>query len=238
VPQVSGDALANRQIVVNTLDPGFSIHPELFDRDTMLAVISALDRSELVRRRAGVRHVLTIPEVRFLANQPALLDLAQRYVGPNAIPFRATLFDKSATANWLVSWHQDTALPIRARGEAAEWGPWSMKGGVLHAIAPASALNQLVALRVHLDDSTRGNGPLRVLPATHMGGVLDHEQIDALVDTVEAVDCVAVAGSVLAMRPLLVHASSKAQNGQARRVLHIEFSPTTSFGAGIDLAVG
>jgi hypothetical protein len=40
-----------------------------------------------------------------------------------------------------------------------------MKGGVLHAIAPASALAIVVALRVHLDDSTHANGPLRVLPA-------------------------------------------------------------------------
>ena len=36
-----------------------------------------------------------------------------RFVGP-AQPFRATLFDKSASANWLVVWHQDTALPMRA----------------------------------------------------------------------------------------------------------------------------
>ena len=38
----------------------------------------------------------------------------RRFVGP-AQPFRATLFDKSASANWLVVWHQDTALPMRAQ---------------------------------------------------------------------------------------------------------------------------
>jgi len=64
------------------------------------------------------------------------------------------LFDKSAASNWLVAWHQDTALPVDRRIDDMSWGPWSVKGGVLHAIAPASALVTIVALRVHLDDST------------------------------------------------------------------------------------
>ena len=195
-------------------------------------------RSGIVRTRAGARHVLTVPEVRVLANQPALLAVARRYVGSSAFPFRATLFDKSAASNWLVSWHQDTALPIRTRVNVAEWGPWSVKGGVLHSIAPAAALRKVVALRVHLDDSTRENGPLRVLPGTDAAGVLTHEQIEQLANTVDAVDCVVASGGVVAMRPLVVHASSKAQNGQARRVLHIEYSPTAILAPGIELAVG
>ena len=124
----------------------------------MLDVLSALDRAELVRTRAGARHVLALPAIRGLASQPPLVKLAQHYLGANAFPFRATLFDKSPQSNWLVSWHQDTALPIRARIDTEQWGPWSFKGGVLHAIAPASALSQVVALRVHLDDSTAENG--------------------------------------------------------------------------------
>jgi len=36
------------------------------------------------------------------------------------------------------------------------------------------------ARRVHLDDSNETNGPLRVLPATHTRGVLQHEEIQQL----------------------------------------------------------
>ena len=70
------------------------------------------------------------------------------------MPFRATLFDKSPKSNWLVVWHQDTALTICERIDAAGWGPWSTKAGVLYAHAPAAALERVVALRVCLDDST------------------------------------------------------------------------------------
>ena len=70
------------------------------------------------------------------------------FVGTPAIPFRATLFDKSAVSNWLVAWHQDTALPLHQRVDDSLWGPWSVKGGVLHAIAPAAALATVVARSV------------------------------------------------------------------------------------------
>jgi len=109
-----------------------------------------------------------------------MLGIAREFVGPKAGAFRATLFDKSPTANWLVVWHQDTALPLRARVEHDEWGPWSTKAGVLYAHAPAWALEQVVALRVRLDDSSMTNGPLRVLPDTHRGGVYSDEQIEQL----------------------------------------------------------
>jgi hypothetical protein len=106
------------------------------------------------------------------------------------VPFRATLFDKAAASNWLVAWHQDTALPLTQRVDDSAWGPWSVKRGVLHAIAPVWALAAVIALRVHLDDSTEDNGPLRVLPGTHAGGVLSHDEVQRLANTVTPITCV------------------------------------------------
>jgi ectoine hydroxylase-related dioxygenase (phytanoyl-CoA dioxygenase family) len=113
-----------------------------------------------------------------------------------------------------------------------------VKGRVLHAIAPAAALATVVALRVHLDDSTLGNGPLRVIPGTHAGGVLKHDDIQRVAGVVQSVECVTSAGGVVTMRPLVVHASSKASDHQPRRVLRIEYAATIHMGAGIELAVG
>jgi ectoine hydroxylase-related dioxygenase (phytanoyl-CoA dioxygenase family) len=109
---------------------------------------------------------------------------------------------------------------------------------VLYAHAPASALETVVALRLSLDDSTATNGPLRVLPNTHLKGVLSDEQIHALATDVAPVDCVAGAGGVVAMRPLTVHASSKSIDDKPRRVLHLEYAAAVSLSAGIELAVG
>jgi len=39
------------------------------------------------------------------------------------------------------------------------------------------------------------------------------------------------------MRPLLVHASSKAESERRRRVLHIEYADSLEMGAGLELAV-
>jgi len=219
-------------------DEGFSITEPLFERQAMDRVSQTLLAADLARTKAGARHVLRMPLVRALAKDPTLVDLAAEFIGGTPIPFKATLFDKSAASNWLVAWHQDTALPVRQRIDDAAWGPWSMKRGVLHAIAPASALAMVVALRIHLDDSTLTNGPLRVLPGTHSSGVLADDEIQRMATSIAPVTCVVSAGGVVAMRPLVVHASSKAGDDEPRRVLHIEYATSVHLGAGIELAVG
>lgn len=216
---------------------GYEVIPKLFGRNEIHRILQEFDRSNLPRSRAGVRHAMRIPPVAEFARGSALLGIAQEILGESAFPFRATLFDKSRTANWLVAWHQDTALPLKEKREIAGWGPWSVKEGVHYAHAPASALEQVVALRVHLDDSTSENGPLRVLPSTHTLRVLTDEQIHDLSQRIAEAECRVPRGGVLAMRPLIVHASSKTHNEMPRRVLHIEYSVPGALSDGLKLAV-
>ena len=218
------------------IDSGYAIYDGVFDRSTMLQTLVALAAADLQRTRAGARHVLGAPAVRQLSEDPRLLEIASQFVGGGAVPFRATLFDKSADANWLVAWHQDTALPLRARVDDPEWGPWSAKAGVLYAHAPAWALKRIVALRVQLDDSTSTNGPLRVLPDTHRRGVLPDEEVERLAFQMAAVECTTMAGGVIAMHPLTIHASSKSIDDQPRRVLHIEYADSVRLCPRIELA--
>ena len=227
----------NAMADIGTHDPGYTIERNVLARDDVETVLESLEGAALERTRAGARHVLVVPAVRRLAEDPRLVAIAARFVGPVATPFRATLFDKSPGANWLVAWHQDTALPLRRRVDDPAWGPWSMKAGVPYAHAPAWALEMVVALRVHLDDSTAANGPLRVLPDTHHLGVLTDVDIEALARTTTPVDCLAGSGSVVAMRPLTVHASSKAAAPLPRRVLHIEYTASLHPAHGIELRV-
>jgi ectoine hydroxylase-related dioxygenase (phytanoyl-CoA dioxygenase family) len=223
---------------MNETDSGYLIDERIFDRQDMNRVLESLTAAQIVRSKAGARHLLGVAAVRALAVDDRFLSLAAQFIGPHPIPFRATLFDKSPSSNWLITWHQDTALPLRQRANHVSWGPWSVKSGVLHAIAPAAALAGVVALRVHLDDSTHANGPLRVLPGTHAAGILAHRDVQRLAETVAPVECVAAAGGVVAMRPLVLHASSKANGGSSRRVLHIEYAATVHLEPGIELAVG
>jgi len=210
--------------------PGLLTATEVDDLDGALGSVTA-------RSRAGARHLMAHPAIAALATDHRLLGLARDALGAEAQPFRATLFDKSPRSNWLVVWHQDTALPLRARRDVAGWGPWSVKYGVLYAHAPAVALEQVVALRVHLDDSTASNGPLRVLPGTHALGVLTDEEIRQLTGRVGAVGCTVSRGGVIAMRPLLVHASSKSVSRAPRRVVHIEYAASFTIGPDLELDV-
>src|SRR5215475_2499615 len=158
-------------------DDGFAIVPGILEECEAASILSELPDPANQHGRAGIRHMLTHPAVSALANDPRLLTLARGVLGESAFPFRATYFDKSPESNWLIAWHQDTALPVAEKHEAAGWGSWSVKDGVLYTHAPARALEQIVALRVHLDDSTAENGPLRVLPRSHRAGILSDDAI-------------------------------------------------------------
>lgn len=216
---------------------GFAVMPGIFEQDRVTHLAENLAVAKLRRSRAGVRHALGYAAVASLANDPQLLEIACHILGMNAYPFRATMFEKTTDANWLVVWHQDTALPLRRREETPGWGPWSVKEGVIYAHAPATALSQVLALRVHLDDSTSQNGPLRVLPATHTLGVLSDDEIHQLAQDVAAVECCVPRGGIVALKPLVVHSSSKSQSECARRVLHIEYAANAAIAGGLELAV-
>lgn len=216
---------------------GFSILLTVFSHHEMEKLERHLEQSGLRRSKAGIRHALQDEEIRNLATDPRLVSFVQSILGHEAIPFRATLFDKSPQANWLVVWHQDTALPIQERHDVHGWGPWSVKDGVTYAHAPASALCQVLALRVHLDESYADNGPLKVLPGTHVKGVLTDDDIEQLAGAIQPVDCLVPKGGVLAMRPLIVHASSKSHSEVPRRVVHIEYSACRTLASGLELAI-
>jgi ectoine hydroxylase-related dioxygenase (phytanoyl-CoA dioxygenase family) len=215
---------------------GFAIVPDVLEGREMEHLEAGLETPSVSRSRAGIRHAMKVPAVAAIARDPRLQQLAQAVLGPSAIPYRATLFAKSADSNWLVVWHQDTALPLQQRDDRPGWGPWSIKEGVLYAHAPEQALSQVVALRLHLDDSNEENGPLRVLPETHNQGVLTDDAMHELALKTRPIESTVPRGGVLIMRPLLVHASSKSQARKPRRVLHIEYAAGPTL-AGFRLAV-
>jgi ectoine hydroxylase-related dioxygenase (phytanoyl-CoA dioxygenase family) len=218
-------------------DRGFGIVEGVFSGSEVDTFFADFSRMPLRRTRAGSRHAMRNPAVATLARDLRLTSLAAEILGEPAIPYRATFFDKSPASNWLVVWHQDTALPVQKRFDAAGWASWSVKEGVIYGHAPARVLGRVVALRLHLDDSTIANGPLRILPGTHAMGVLEDDAIYRLAQDMPAVDCLVAKGGVVAMKPLAVHSSSKSHDAASRRVLHIEYAPSLQIDAGIELAI-
>jgi|SRR4029450_12401500 ectoine hydroxylase-related dioxygenase (phytanoyl-CoA dioxygenase family) len=233
----SADSLSNGAKLVIVKDPGYWIIENVFSFAECDELVASLSAARDRHGRAGTRHLMNNPKVHAAANHPALLGIASRTLGAAAVPYRATLFEKSGLANWLVVWHQDKALPLVSKNSSAEWGPWSHKAGVLYAHAPSWALSRTVALRLHLDASTSENGPLRVIPGSHVHCVLNDKDVFALARTQSKVNCLVGRGGVLAMRPLLIHSSSKALLDLPRRVLHFEYADSRDLCEGVCLAV-
>jgi ectoine hydroxylase-related dioxygenase (phytanoyl-CoA dioxygenase family) len=88
-----------------------------------------------------------------------------------------------------------------------------------------AVLEDLIAVRVHLDDSGPDNGPLRVVPGSHRLGRIPRDQQAALRLEFGEVECHVPRGGALLMKPLLLHASSKATGPRQRRVLHFLYGP-------------
>ena len=143
----------------------------------------------------------------------------------NAVAVQCTLFDKSPTKNWLIAFHQDLSIPVSSRVNSPECSGWSEKEGHLYVQPPVSVLEQLVAVRLHIDDCPAESGALRVVPHSHLEGRVDPSQADALRQHHGETVIPVAQGGVLLMRPLLLHASSKGTSLVPRRVLHFVFGP-------------
>ncbi len=216
------------------IDLGFRIENTVFSGEECQHFLESLHQD--CSLQAGTRNLMAHSTVSAIALNARMMEIASSFLGLSVTPFRATLFEKSAKTNWLVSWHQDIALPLMKRNSSSEWGPWSEKAGILYAQAPFWALKRVVALRLHLDKTTQENGALRVIPSSHEFGVLSHEAIGEMTKRGNAVTCEVEAGGVMAMSPLLIHASSKMSVDQTRRVLHIEYADSLELN-GIQLAI-
>lgn len=212
---------------------GFAVAPNVIDPETREMLLAELARAgdEAAGRRAGagagagVRDLMNVvPATRALAESSALRALVEPVLGCGARVVRGILFDKTPAANWKVAWHQDLTIAVRRRIEADGFTAWSVKAGITHVQPPVSVLESMLTLRVHLDATDEENGALSVLPGSHNAGRLSAEEIGVWRERASPVLCRVAQGGVMAMRPLLLHASAKATRPDHRRVLHFEYA--------------
>jgi hypothetical protein len=139
------------------------------------------------------------------------------------VAVQCTLFDKTIERNWLVPFHQDLSIPVSEKVDNISLSGWSQKEGNLYVQPPLEVLEKLVAIRLHLDDCDGNNGALRVIPGSHDRGRISTAAISLLKTSRGEQFCLVKQGGALVMRPLLLHASSKASTPNRRRVLHFLF---------------
>jgi hypothetical protein len=201
---------------------GFAVVPQVFGGEECEAIAASVTSAG---SSVGTRCLLPRPWCQAVAKQLRAHPLLSAFIPAGFVAAQCTYFEKSLARNWLVAVHQDLSIPVAARVSNSALHGWSEKEGSLFVQAPVELLQQLVAVRVHIDNCAVNDGPLRVVPGSHLSGRLEPQAAIAARQAQGEVVCSGPRGSALVMRPLLLHASSKATGNSARRVLHFLFGP-------------
>jgi hypothetical protein len=214
-------------------EDGFLLLPAVFPAarvETILAELTATleDPGALAALRAqggsiyAARNVLTLwPPAADVWRQPPLPEALALVLGARYGLVRALFFDKPPRESWALPWHKDLTVAVRDnRLRGTHFARPTTKAGVPHVEAPREVLEEMLTARIHLDEVTDDNGPLRVLPGSHRHG----KALGAAGGSPRSI--LAGRGDVLLMRPLLAHGSghSHPETTRHRRVLHLEFA--------------
>lgn len=150
--------------------------------------------------------------VRLVADD-RLLDIVERFIGPNIALFASHYFAKPPHDGLPVLWHQD---------------------GSYWPLDPC----EVVTLWLAVDDSTPENGCLRVIPGTHTLAFQEHVKDTSVenvlssgiagVDERSAVDVILKAGDVSVHHPNLIHGSDANTSDKRRCGLTIRYIPTST----------
>lgn len=180
----------------------------------------------------AARNVLAAwPGAAELVRRPPLREALLSALGPEFGVVRGLYFDKPPGQSWALPWHKDMTVAVRDnRRPPPGFARPTTKAGVPHLEAPVALLERMLTARVHLDEVTDENGPLKVVPGSHLTGE-EMRLGGAAVATLHA-----AAGDVLLMRPLLAHCSNRSHEGTARhrRVLHLELAADAAPAFGLE----
>ena len=133
-------------------------------------------------------------------------------IGASACPVRALLMAKGEGQTWGIDWHRDTTFAVAEPHAVPGFDGWVDKGPFYQVQAPRELVAQVRTLRIHLDGAGLDQGPLLVRSGSHLGEGRAPEAVPAQ------------RGEVLAMHPLLLHASEPPLRLAPRRVLHVEWA--------------
>ncbi|SDH66135.1 phytanoyl-CoA dioxygenase family protein [Mucilaginibacter sp. P25] len=212
---------------------GFTVIDDIYtsaEINAIINIIESADRSGPLFRQTddvfAIRQFLkAVPDVSPLLLNDRLKNVISNVFGDGYFVVKSIYFDKPGSSNWFVAWHQDLTISVDRKIDIAGYGPWTAKQNQFAVQPPLYVLQDNFTVRIHLDDTNENNGALKVLPGSHLKEIYRPENIDWQQET--EVSCNVQAGSIMIMRPLLMHASSRTTNNKKRRVAHIEFSRAT-----------
>lgn len=206
---------------------GFQLIDGIYSTEEVNEILSQIDkasaRGDNFRKSSdlfAIRNFLNeLPEINKLVFNQTLKSLIASF-GNGYVPVKSIYFDKPPQSNWFVAWHQDITISVKEKANVNGYVNWVPKNGYYSVQPPEEILENIITVRIHLDNTTADNGALNILPASHLQGIRRIEQVD----TANGHTCEINSGGVMLMKPLLFHSSARTTNNKRRRVIHIEFS--------------
>ena len=206
---------------------GFAVIRDVYKSDEINKLIDLLNKLE--PGKPTFRKTKDLFAIRqFLKEVPGaasivfnkLLKEVLRSVAGDFFIVKSIYFDKPPESNWFVAWHQDLTISVKSKVDIEGFGPWTVKQDQYGVRPPVDMLEKNLTIRIHLDNTDEQNGALKVIPGSHLKGVIRNEDVGKR----EAVSVNVPAGGIMLMKPLLMHTSNRTTNNSQRRVIHIEFS--------------
>ena len=120
-------------------------------------------------------------------------------------------------------WHQDRVIAVKEKHDIEGFGAWTKKAGVWHTEPPIKILENMVFIRIHLDDCSAQNGALELALGSHKYGRIRSEDAVGIVQKLPQDICDAQRGDVLIAKALTLHRSYKSTSLSRRRALRIDY---------------
>lgn len=211
-------------------EKGFTTINNIFSEEEIekiSEVIQSSDTSSSNFRKSddlfAVRQFLKeIPEVKNLIFNDHVKTIIREVFGEKYIAVKSIYFDKPEASNWYVAYHQDLTISVDKKLDIDDFGPWTTKKNQFAVQPPLNILENIFTIRIHLDDTDKNNGALKVVPGSHAKGIYRPETINWATEAEEI--CDVKKGGIMIMKPLILHGSNRTTDGRRRRVIHIEFS--------------
>jgi len=214
----------------NLSDKGFSIVDQIYNDseiDSLISFIDNADQTNTTFRKSAdlfaIRQVVKeIPEILPLVFNDNLKNLISSILGNDYFIVKSIYFDKPENSNWYVAYHQDLTISVDKKAEIENFVNWTKKQNQFAVQPPISILENIVTLRIHLDETNSENGALKVIENSHSKGIFRPEKINW--ENEKEITCNVNKGGVMLMKPLVLHSSGRTTNNKKRRVIHIELS--------------
>ena len=151
-------------------EQGFHVVNNVYNKDEISTIsnfINNLDTSNPIFRKTNdlfaIRQFIKeFPEIKKLLFNERLKEIIKNIGGEDYFIVKSIYFDKPEKSNWFVSYHQDLTISVDKKIEDENFSNWTNKHNQFAVQPPKEILENIVTVRIHLDNTNEDNGALKI----------------------------------------------------------------------------